>query len=327
MFIQCYELASPTLRNVFFWRNQADVGGAAHVQSSGASDVVGPVFEDCVFSENVAFGTIFETHGGAALNLQDCGAAIRQCVFTGNTQGPDQSIGGGAIRSIQSGLQLVSVEDSDFSLNFATFGGAASLTGGIFRFDRCRFRGNQAGVGLAIRSDGTKLAIAQCLFFNNKTIGDPGWAVLAQDQTEAYILNSTFHGNDGAVRFESPNRSLISNSILWNGPTNSLGVDPSDAGALEVHSSCIEGLSGSLYGGFGNIGTNPLFANGPNGDLRLGASSPCVDAGNNLSDFDPFALGFQPLPAADLDGKARIVDGNGDGDDVLDMGAYEFQGF
>ena len=51
------------------------------------------------------------------------------------------------------------------------------------------------------------------------------------------------------------------------------------------------------------------------GDLHLRPGSPCVDAGNNVDVFGDF----------DLDGHARILDGDGDGAAVVDMGAYEYR--
>jgi hypothetical protein len=48
--------------------------------------------------------------------------------------------------------------------------------------------------------------------------------------------------------------------------------------------------------------------------MRLGAGSPAIDAA------DPAAC-----PAVDFEGNSRPVDGNGDGDTVCDMGAYEYQ--
>jgi len=52
------------------------------------------------------------------------------------------------------------------------------------------------------------------------------------------------------------------------------------------------------------------------GDYHLLAGSPCIDAG------DPNYVG-EPNET-DLDGNARIVDGDNDGNSVIDMGAYEF---
>jgi hypothetical protein len=66
--------------------------------------------------------------------------------------------------------------------------------------------------------------------------------------------------------------------------------------------------------------------NATTGNLRLTSSSSCIDAGSSFVDFEPFEPGFQLPPPGDLDGNARVVDGDLDGTAVIDMGAYEFQG-
>jgi hypothetical protein len=85
------------------------------------------------------------------------------------------------------------------------------------------------------------------------------------------------------------------------------------------------GLGGALA--YGNIDVEPLFLNEAAGDLRLGGTSACIDAGIGfVSDTNPVAEGYQGLPPLDLAGQARQVDGTGDGAVLPDMGAYEHQG-
>lgn len=62
-------------------------------------------------------------------------------------------------------------------------------------------------------------------------------------------------------------------------------------------------------GGFGNITSQPLFVDYVDGNLRLQANSPCINAGDNA-----YVVG-----STDLDGNQRIVGG------TVDMGAYEYQ--
>jgi hypothetical protein len=79
--------------------------------------------------------------------------------------------------------------------------------------------------------------------------------------------------------------------------------------------------------GSGNIfPTDVGFANATGGNLRLSASSVLIDAGNQFIDADIILAGFQLLPIFDLDDNARIVDGDGDGTEEIDIGAYEYQG-
>lgn len=66
--------------------------------------------------------------------------------------------------------------------------------------------------------------------------------------------------------------------------------------------------------GEGAIYADPLFVDPESGDYHLQDISPCIDAGNNL---------VPDLPERDLDGRERVVDGNGDGLAIVDIGAYE----
>ena len=76
--------------------------------------------------------------------------------------------------------------------------------------------------------------------------------------------------------------------------------------------------------GGGNKDTNPLFITPVNpataptkvGNFRLTKDSPAIDSGENTYVDD--------VPT-DLDGKARKVDGDGDGTAIVDMGAFEYQ--
>ncbi len=97
-----------------------------------------------------------------------------------------------------------------------------------------------------------------------------------------------------------------------------------------ISTSCVQDIS--FFSGFGNVESgddaddSPTFVNPDSGDLRLQAGSSCVDAGNNFEDFDTYQAGFQFAPDTDIDGLDRITDGNGDGDEVIDMGAHELPG-
>lgn len=64
-----------------------------------------------------------------------------------------------------------------------------------------------------------------------------------------------------------------------------------------------------------NISEDPLFMDSASGDYHLQFESPCIDAGDNLA---PGLLLY------DFEGDDRIVDGNYDGEEVVDLGADEY---
>jgi hypothetical protein len=76
------------------------------------------------------------------------------------------------------------------------------------------------------------------------------------------------------------------------------------------------GLCADQTGLNGNISADPLFLDPARGDYRVRMASPVIDAGNDAA---------PEIPPVDLSGGSRIVDGNGDGVDRVDMGALEYR--
>jgi len=92
---------------------------------------------------------------------------------------------------------------------------------------------------------------------------------------------------------------------------------------LIVSYCCIQDWA---YGGLGNITTDPQFINESNGDYRLSLGSACVDAGTNEPPAGPpddNPSTHIELPATDIEGNIRLIDGDYDGVAVVDMGAFE----
>ena len=81
----------------------------------------------------------------------------------------------------------------------------------------------------------------------------------------------------------------------------------SPGGGPSYSSNCIAAAEGN-----GNISLDPLFVNAAGGDYHLQNTSPAIDAGDN---------GAPNLSQQDYDGNPRIVDGNNDCTDTVDMGA------
>ncbi len=104
------------------------------------------------------------------------------------------------------------------------------------------------------------------------------------------------------------------NCILWDGGDE---IWRSGGPTIDItHSNVHGGWSGS-----GNIDADPLFVDPDNGDYRLSAGSPCIDAGDNTAVPEGIRR--------DLDGNPRFVNGTTSfqlaSGPIVDMGAYEYQ--
>jgi hypothetical protein len=94
-------------------------------------------------------------------------------------------------------------------------------------------------------------------------------------------------------------------------PTFSHNDVTSPGGGQSYSSNCAAAAQGN-----GNISLDPQLVNATGGDYHLQGTSPAIDAGDNSA---------PNLLLHDYDGNPRIVDGNNDCTDTVDMGAYELQ--
>ncbi len=280
---------SPVLANCTFRANHALVAGGMY-----HSDDTSPRIINSVFDSNAA-----HYDGGAGMFVDVAAPVLTGCTFVRNVAGLD--------------------------------GGALFLGTGTPVLTRCAFLGNTAGEwGGGVYSVANGPHLASCLFSGNTAKVDGGG--LFDFASEPILGNCTFSENaallgDGGgilLAFGSP---VLNNCVLW-GNTDS-GTDVEAAQVFVemctpiVNHCCIEGLSGAL-GGAENIGENPEFVDATgeddvsgtgDDDLRLYASSPCIDKADNDA----------VTTDTDLMGNDRQVDANGDGLPTVDMGSYEFQ--
>jgi hypothetical protein len=144
-----------------------------------------------------------------------------------------------------------------------------------------------------------------------------------------YVVNNTMAGNTApqgsavfAIGFQSQTQ-FINNIVVSSATSTALYCDGTYSSIPPVVTfNDVFAPSGTPYGGIcaaaqganGNISADPLFANSAAGDYHLLQGSPAIDAGT-----------ANQAPLTDFDGKARPVDGNGDGTAAFDIGAYEFK--
>jgi predicted outer membrane repeat protein len=223
-------------------------------------------------------------------------------------------------------------------------GGAIHMSG-IFtkKIINCRFLNNSAASGGAVYSQGSA-TITECIFLDNHATNSSGGAIYCSQtvtvknsifnsnsaefsggaiSSSGTFINCTFFNNlaisgnyygfyGNSIYVAGTINAAITNCIFWrdNGSTRA-EIQKFGPATLSV-SYCI--VPGG-FSGLGNLDAEPLFVDSAGGDLHLIEGSPGIDDGNN---------GAPSLPAQDLDGKFRILDGDADGDAIVDMGAYEW---
>lgn len=302
-----------TLRDEREWTNSACIidGEAARRAVYGADGATLDGFtvqNGCASTSD----SVWNTRGGGVCNPDFASLTVANCRFTGNFASRD---GGGLYNMTYTTL---AVENCVFISNRTGSGDG----GGMYTCEHssvttrnCVFSGNSTGEYGGGMYNGSISAntIYNTIFINNHSDGDGG-AMFNAYAGPVAVSNCVFTGNTalsngGGIYNTNASVSVVTNCILWGDSASDGGNEIYDfvyANTLStpmVTYSCIAGG----YGGDGNISSDPLFMDMPNGDLRLLPGSPCIDTGT--------AAG---APSSDILGVPR-PQGAG-----YDMGAYEY---
>ncbi|MFG0252041.1 MAG: right-handed parallel beta-helix repeat-containing protein, partial [Phycisphaerales bacterium JB038] len=214
-------------------------------------------------------------------------------------------------------------------------GGACCESYGEPVFTDCLFRENEAykGGGLYLACD--DVVVTRTCLLDNKA-GNSGGGVYLYDNYAAVsncILADNSAGAGGAFYCWRGEPLITNCTIVRNNASSSGGafaildcygsvsnciiqqntpqsIDPMDYNTFNVDYCDIDGG----WIGYGNLDTHPRFAF--DDDFHLLPDSPCIDSATN----EPTG----GLPLDDLDFNLRAIDGDADGDAVVDMGAYEY---
>jgi hypothetical protein len=290
----------------------ADTGSFPHGTGAGMyNENCSPAVTNCAFIGNTA------DKGGGMLNYQSS-PILTGCGFVSNIA----SSSGGAIFNE---LSDPSISGCTFTDNAADYGG-----GGIYNVEsspavtNSAFFRNDSESGGAIMNDYISDPIVTNCIFSGNAADLYGGGIENFDNCEPAVINCTFSENSadygGAIdNFDSS--PVIINSIMWGDSAasgeNEIDVDGGDP---EVTFCDIQG--GWFGSGGDNIDEDPLFvdavgADGQAGtgddDLQLQGGSPCIDAGDNAAVTE----------ATDIKGDPRIIDGDNDGQAIVDVGAHE----
>ncbi len=317
------EASAPTLTGCTFVENSASASGGGMHNMSASS----PTLTNCTFSGNWAIGS-----GGGMHNAGSSSPSLTGCTFQGNTADTE---GGGIHNDASSPIltgctfsentadagggiyngngSLPELMDVAFEGNSADSGGGMHNSGSSPELVNCTFTGNSVGgSGGGMFNDGSSPVVINCTFTGNSADGNGG-GMRNKGSSAPTLTNCTFQGNratnGGAIHNIESSAPTLTNCILWGDAKPEI-VDQ-DSSAIVTYSD----VQGSYtYPGTGNINADPLFVDPDSGNLHLRPGSPCIDTGTGTAPY---------LPAEDFEGDPRILDGDRDGDAVVDMGVDE----
>ena len=184
------------------------------------------------------------------------------------------------------------------------------------------------GGSTGIYCSGTLPAVNNCLIIENKGYGLELYRGFF-NMSKPTITNSLIAGNYADGLFSDYSRPKLVNCTIAS--NQGFGVNSYHRTTVTIQNCIIRDNADSaivgdavvtysnVEGGFtgtGNIDTDPCFVNPNNSDYHLMSNSPCIDAG------DP-GTASDVVGTIELDGYQRFMDADGDGDVVVDIGAYE----
>jgi len=326
-----------------------DGGGTAPVAAFISGEGLNSVLNQFTLQNGV--GTFDFGYQGGGVSIDNASPTITHNVIQNSTAGDGGGIG------VYFGSPLIA--ENVIQGNYAQFGGAIAIVGGsnaqilqntiihntggdgagfeLFGAGNVLIRNNHVvsniasgqGGGFWIVNESDEVIVQNLIAKNGAPSGSQVYSLIPQSQMGFALINNAIVGGSGAdaaviadgfntnvlivnniISAPKDQAALLCNPIYQDGPPIVMNNDAFNP-EVAYGDSC-SGFGGSN----GNVSVNPKFKDRAKQDYRLRATSPVIDAGTNSA---------PNLPKKDFAGKPRIVDGNGDGQSVVDMGAYEFQ--
>jgi len=233
------------------------------------------VIDETTLLKNFTIRNGYTQYSGAGIYCHNSKPSLINLIVDNNES---ESSGGGIMCFNYSHAVI---ENVIFSNNTSSEGGAldcnytsdATLTNVIFENNSSNYSG-----GAICSEGGSTISVYYGLISNNNA--SYGGAIACGEKGSINLVNCTIVENsaseEGGAICTYGGVDML-NCILWNNSFPAI-----DGSVNAVYSDIQEGLAGE-----GNINLDPLFVDESNGDYHLTENSPCIDAGDPDSPFDP----------------------------------------
>lgn len=316
--------------NTFIGNNSATEGGGAYclIVKEGVITVSNNVFKDN-HATSIGAGLAIIAMNGGQIHLAknsfennrvgDQGGGAYLCSYdveksasitlTENTFTENTALHGGGAYVFANKAQL-GISHSIFKQNQAILKGGAIFTEtkntGAFFINSIIDENNAfEGGGIYGQTDSGEILITNTTCINNKIgTGDSGgglYAYLLYNNARASVYNSIICDNTAGTQ---------SDDIYINDD----GDDDRTGATVQFHHNVYKGLTvrdGDHLTATHAITADPVLTS----DYHLQSGSPCIDAGSNTA---------PQVPDKDMDFDDRIIDGDEDGESIVDIGADEY---
>ena len=302
-------------------------GGGAYLLTAYGDIIV----DDVAFTSNESTN---HNGGGAVFQVwYEGNISVSNCLFGDNRS---YSNGGGlraSIAGIGGDIELINnkVFDNECTTTGCHGGGIhatiSSAASGKITCSGNTAIGNTSGIdggGISIWGESIDVKLVNNVIADN-TSRNGGGIGLGFNNSLTFT-NNTVTDNSASAQgaglyidnydFDNINANIYNNIIWGNTGENDIYIESGGTANLYNNNFSTISTFWITVSESSNLDYDPLFVSGiPPYNLNLQQTSQLIDMGNN---------GAPGIPSTDIDGESRVQDGDGDGNAIVDLGAYEF---